>query len=110
MILSSKGCAGILAAGALSLGICAIMPAAQAGSIVSDPQAVAAASTVTKAQAEALALTTVGGGTVILAVLEKEDSGLVHWSIDIRGTTHEYEVWVRLSLPAKVLKIITQPL
>jgi len=44
---------------------------------------------------------------VVLAVLERED-GSIHWSVDITGSTEEYEVWV--STLGKVLKIITQPL
>ena len=65
------------------------------------------AATITKQRAEAIALQAVGGGTVVLAVLERED-GLIHWSVDITGSTEEYEVWV--STHGKVLKIITQPL
>lgn len=65
------------------------------------------AATITKQRAEAIALQAVGGGTVMLAVLERED-GLVHWSVDITGSADEYEVWV--STHGKVLKIITQPL
>jgi uncharacterized membrane protein YkoI len=108
MIISSKECACFLAASALSLGIFAVTPAAQAGSIVTDPPAIAQASAIKKAQAEAIALNAVkDGGTVVLAVLEKED-GKIHWSIDIVGKTAEYEVWVSTS--GKVLKIITEPL
>ena len=65
------------------------------------------AATITKQRAEAIALQAVGGGTVMLAVLERED-GLVHWSVDITGSAEEYEVWV--STHGKVLKIIAQPL
>ena len=65
------------------------------------------AATITKQRAEAIALQAVGGGTVMLAVLERED-GLIHWSVDISGSTEEYEVWV--STHGKVLKIIAQPL
>jgi uncharacterized membrane protein YkoI len=64
------------------------------------------AATITKQRAEAIALQTVGGGTVLQAVLEREDN-LIHWSIDISGSTDEYEVWV--STRGKVLKIIAQP-
>jgi hypothetical protein len=49
----------------------------------------------------------VGGGTLVLAVLERED-GTIHWSVDISGSAEEYEVWV--STRGKVLRIITQPL
>ena len=65
------------------------------------------AATITKQRAEAIALQTVGGGTVVLAVLERED-GTIHWSVDITGSAEEYEVWV--STRGKVLRIITQPL
>jgi uncharacterized membrane protein YkoI len=65
------------------------------------------AATITKQRAEAIALQAVGGGSVVLAVLERED-GLIHWSVDITGSTDEHEVWV--STHGKVLKIITQPL
>ena len=58
-------------------------------------------------RAEAIALQAVGGGTVVLAVLERED-GTIHWSVDITGSAEEYEVWV--STRGKVLRIITQPL
>ncbi len=66
------------------------------------------AGVVGKAQAERVALQAVGGGRIVSAILEKEDSGLIHWSIDIRGARYEFEVWVSTS--GKVLKIITQPL
>jgi uncharacterized membrane protein YkoI len=64
------------------------------------------AATITKQRAEAIALQTVGGGNVLRAVLEREDN-LIHWSIDISGSTDEYEVWV--STHGEVLKIIAQP-
>lgn len=108
MILSSRGYARFFVAGALSLGIYAVTPAVRAGSIVTDQQAIAQASTITKAQAEKIALNAVPtGGKVVLAVLEKENNS-IHWSVDITGKTAEYEVWVGMS--GKVLKIITQPL
>jgi len=44
---------------------------------------------------------------VVLAVLERENA-VIHWSIDITGSTEEYEVWV--STHGKVLRIIAQPL
>ena len=62
---------------------------------------------ISKQQAESIALRAVGGGTVLLAVLERENH-LIHWSVDITGATAEYEVWVSTS--GKVLKIIKQPL
>ncbi len=60
-----------------------------------------------QARAEAISLQAVGGGTVLQAVLEREDH-FIHWSVDIVGSTAEHEVWVSTS--GKVLKIITQPL
>jgi uncharacterized membrane protein YkoI len=84
-----------------------IVPAAQAGSIITEPQAIARATNITMKQAETIALNSVGGGKVTLAVLEKEN-GVIYWSIDITGKTAEYEVWVSKS--GKVLKTITQPL
>lgn len=67
-----------------------------------------AAHLVTKAQAEQAALNAVGGGTVISAVRDHAGRTPI-WSVDIRGTTHEYEVWVDAHTAA-ILKIITQPL
>jgi len=67
-----------------------------------------AASLITKAQAEKDALAAVGGGTVIQAVLDT-NLGKKTWSVDITGTTNEYEVWVDAHTGA-ILKIITQPL
>ena len=32
-----------------------------------------------------------------------------HWSVDLLGTRHDYEVWLRLR-DCKVLKVIAQPL
>lgn len=66
-----------------------------------------AASLISKAQAEKDALAAVGGGTVIQAVLDT-NMGRKTWSVDIAGTTHEYEVWVDAHT-GKILKIITQP-
>ena len=73
------------------------------------PDAVAAvqAATISKQRAVAIALQAVNGGTVVLVVLER-DNDFVHWSIDITGTTEEYEVWV--STHGKALRIVTQPL
>ena len=82
-----------------------IAPATLAQPTPVDPAAVMAS--ITKQRAEAIALQAVGGGTVLLALLER-DNGSVHWSVDIRGATNEYEVWV--STQGKVLKTITQPL
>jgi uncharacterized membrane protein YkoI len=68
----------------------------------------AAAGLITKAQGEKDALAAVGGGKVILAVLEN-NMGKKTWSVDISGSKHEYEVWVDAHTGA-ILKIITQPL
>jgi hypothetical protein len=40
-------------------------------------------------------------------VFEREDH-ISHWSIDIVGSTNEYEVWVSVS--CKVIREIKQPL
>lgn len=63
---------------------------------------------ITKTQAEQAALNAVSGGTVILAVRDHVGRTPI-WSVDIRGTAHEYEVWVDAHTAA-ILKIITQPL
>lgn len=67
-----------------------------------------ASSLISKTQAENDALAAVGGGTVIQAVLDT-NMGKKTWSVDILGSTHEYEVWVDAHTGA-ILKIITQPL
>ena len=66
-----------------------------------------AAGLITKSQAEQDALNAVGGGTVDHAYREKEMSKLI-WSVDITGTTNDYEVWVDAHSGA-ILRIITQP-
>jgi uncharacterized membrane protein YkoI len=106
MATLSKEYACLFVAGVMSLGVIGSISAAQAGTAVVDPQAVASACVITKQQAETTALHAVGGGTVVLAVCEKD--GRFHWSIDIVGKTHEYEVWVNTK--DQVTKIITQPL
>ncbi len=68
----------------------------------------AAATVITKAQAEKDAVAAVHGGTVTLAVLE-QNMGKLTWSVDVTGKTHEYEVWVDAHTGA-ILKIIVQPL
>jgi uncharacterized membrane protein YkoI len=93
--------------GAIVLATAAIGQAAEA-----NPTAVAVTPTVQAAvissqRAETIALHAVGGGTVLQVVLEREDH-FVHWSVDIVGSTEEYEVWV--STQGKVLRIISQPL
>jgi len=70
-------------------------------------QAVVPAAGITKAQAIAIALKAVGGGQVTRAVIEREDNGLVHWSVDITQPRYDYEVWIALT--GKVLRIIQQP-
>jgi uncharacterized membrane protein YkoI len=91
--------------GALVLATAAISHAAQAATPVEATAALQAA-TISKQRAESIALQAVGGGTVLQAVLEREDQ-FIHWSVDIVGSADEYEVW--LSTRGKVLKIITQP-
>jgi len=93
--------------GALVLATALAGPVAHATPTPVEATAALQAATITKQRAEAIALHAVGGGTVVLAVLERED-GSIHWSVDITGSTEEYEVWV--STLGKVLKIITQPL
>jgi len=63
-----------------------------------------------KAQAEQDALSAVGGGEVLQAVLDtmgKTDRRV--WSVDVLGSAHEYEVQIDAHTDA-VLKVITQPL
>ena len=92
--------------GALMLATASIVPTAEAAATPVEATAALQAATISKQRAEAIALQTVGGGTVLQAVLEREDH-LIHWSVDISGSTDEYEVWV--STRGKVLKIIAQP-
>lgn len=92
--------------GALVLATVFIGQAAHATATPVEATAAVQAATITKQRAEAIALQAVGGGTAVLAVLERED-GTIHWSVDITGSAEEYEVWV--STRGKVLKIITQP-
>lgn len=63
---------------------------------------------ISKAEAEQIAQNAVGGGQVLQAVLDR-NMGRRTWSVDILGSTNEYEVWVDAHNGA-VLKIITQPL
>jgi uncharacterized membrane protein YkoI len=93
--------------GALVLTTAVIGQAAQAHPTPVEATAALQAVSITKQRAEAISLQAVGGGTVLQAVLEREDH-FIHWSVDIVGSTEEYEVWV--STRGKVLKIITQPL
>lgn len=67
-----------------------------------------AAGLLSKQTAEADALKAVGGGTVIQATLETERTRKI-WSIDITGSTHEYEVWVD-ARNGSIMKIFSQPL
>jgi uncharacterized membrane protein YkoI len=92
--------------GALVLATAVINHGAQAATPVEATAALQAA-TISKQRAESIGLQAVGGGTVLQAVLEREDH-FIHWSVDIVGSADEYEVW--LSTRGKVLKIITQPL
>jgi len=67
-----------------------------------------AAGLISKQTAEKDALKAVGGGTVLQATLDTNAGKLV-WSVDIAGSTHEYEVWVDAHT-GHILRIITQPL
>jgi len=93
--------------GALVVATAAIGSAALAHPTPVEKTAAVQAAVISSQRAEAIALQAVGGGTVLQAVLEREDH-FVHWSVDIVGATDEFEVWV--STRGKVLKIITQPL
>ena len=107
MSLTPKSIRNATLLGALMLTTTFITQAAYATATPVEATAAVQAATITKQRAEAIALQTVGGGTVVLAVLERED-GTIHWSVDITGSAEEYEVWV--STRGKVLRIITQPL
>ncbi len=107
MSLTAKSLRKSSLPGALVLAAAFIGQAAEAAATPVEATAAVQAAAISKQRAEAIALQTVGGGTVVLAVLERED-GLVHWSVDITGAAEEYEVWV--STHGKVMKIITQPL
>ncbi len=94
------------------LGALVLAAAAMGQAVQAHPTPVAAtpalqAASISSQRAEAIALQAVGGGTALQVVLEREDH-FIHWSVDIVGSTDEYEVWV--STRGKVLKIITQPL
>ena len=102
---SPLGSASLL--GALALAAAFVSQAAYATGTPVEATTALQAATISKQRAEAIALQAVGGGTVLLAVLEREDN-VLHWSIDITGQTEEYEVWV--STHGRVLKIITTPL
>ena len=93
--------------GALVLATAAIGQAAQAAPTPVEASAALQSAAISKQRAEAIALQAVGGGTVLQAVLEREDH-FIHWSIDIVGSTDEYEVWV--STRGKMLKVISEPL
>ena len=93
--------------GVLVLATALSAQGARATAIPVEATAALQAATITKQRAEAIALQAVGGGTVVLAVLEREDA-VIHWSVDIPGPTEEYEVWV--GTHGKVLRIIAQPL
>jgi len=67
-----------------------------------------AAGLISKQTAEKDALKAVGGGTVIQAALDT-NAGKRVWSVDITGSTNEFEVWVDAHTGA-IMKIITQPL
>ena len=69
--------------------------------------AFAAAFGCSKQNAKSVALRAVGGGQIIQVVFEPQDHP-PHWSVDIVGSTNEYEVWINAR--CKVARIITQPL
>lgn len=80
-------------------------PMSASAAVSSDPLAAPATITyISKLRAEQIALKAVGGGSVLLAVLETADYP-VHWSIDIANRRGEFEVWVD-ARTGKVLKII----
>lgn len=66
-----------------------------------------AAGLISKQTAEADALKAVGGGKVLEATLAHYGSTRV-WSVDVTGSTHEYEVYVDAHTGA-ILKIMAQP-
>ena len=74
--------------------------------IVSQPlEALAPCTFITKAKAEKIALAAVGGGKVLLAVLDKTDTP-VNWSVDVaHNNGSEYEVKVN-ACTGKVIAII----
>jgi uncharacterized membrane protein YkoI len=65
-----------------------------------------AAGLISKQAAEKDALAAVGGGTVLQAALDS-NAGKRVWSVDIAGSTNEFEVWVDAHT-GSILKIITQ--
>jgi hypothetical protein len=90
----------------------AIGPSGQAATLdtaatAAQEEAFAAALGCSKQAAVNVALKAVGGCQVIQVVFETEDH-IPHWSVDIVGSTKEFEVWVSVS--CKVIRIITQPL
>ncbi|MGP0084722.1 MAG: PepSY domain-containing protein [Steroidobacteraceae bacterium] len=107
MLITTKFISKASLLGALALATVVIGQAVQAHPTPVEATAALQAVSITKQRAEAIALQAVGGGTALQAVLEREDH-FIHWSVDIVGSTDEYEVWV--STRGKVLKIITQPL
>ena len=94
---------------AMVLATAGVVQVAEATPTVVTPEiaAMVQAATISKQHAVSIAEQAVGGGTVVLVVLER-DNGFMHWSVDIIGATAEYEVWV--STHGKVVRIITQPL
>ena len=74
--------------------------------IITQPlEALAPCTFITKAKAEQVALAAVGGGKVLLAVLDKTDTP-VNWSVDVvRSNGSEYEVKVN-ACTGKVITII----
>jgi len=99
--------ASLLSAMVLATACVAQVAGANPTPVPADAMAAVQAATISKQRAVAIALQAVNGGTVVLVVLER-DNGSLHWSINITGSTEEYEVWV--STHGRVLRIVTQPL
>lgn len=66
-----------------------------------------AAGLISKQTAETDALRAVGGGTVMDATLSFSGTTRI-WSVDVTGSSHEYEVWVDAHTGA-ILKTMSQP-
>jgi hypothetical protein len=76
----------------LALGVGSPISSVHASTVTPNEQAAASDCVISKDAAEQTALTAVGGGTVIVARCEK--GAYWHWSLDIRSTSHKYEVWI----------------
>jgi uncharacterized membrane protein YkoI len=67
-----------------------------------------AAGLISKQTAEADALKAVGGGNVMDATLSFSGTTRI-WSVDVTGSSHEYEVWVNAHTGA-IVKVMGQPI